>query len=366
MAYRTAAEAATTFLRTALWDERARRFRPAIPREKDALPWDFMWANGIAFSAIVGGVAADAARYRPWLEAFFDGLDGYWDRWAPIPAYDAYLASPDGDDKYYDDNAWMVLTFVEAYERTGDRRFLERAAATQRYVLSGWDERQGGGICWRQDRTSKNTCSNAPAATGALALGRHLNPRYHTAWARRIVAWTRRTLQAPDGTFLDNIHADTGKIEGTRWTYNTALMLRANLGLHRATGETGFLDEARRLARASETVFVDAQTGAFRDDAVFSHLLVEAYLDLFDTTAEAYLLARARACADFCLSALRDPADGGFWTVWKRLPDRREPRKTLTANAANARLLWLVSRYDTPGRSSASVDASRGRRGKAT
>jgi hypothetical protein len=88
----------------------------------------------------------EPARYRPLIAAFFDGLNGYWDGNALLPAYDAYLSSPGHSDKYYDDNEWMVLTFAEAYAQTGDRRYLDRAAATQRFVVSGWDDKLGGGI----------------------------------------------------------------------------------------------------------------------------------------------------------------------------------------------------------------------------
>ena len=39
-----------------------------------------------------------------------------------------------------------------------------------RFVLSGWDERLGGGIYWRPDHKTKNTCSNGPGATAGLVL----------------------------------------------------------------------------------------------------------------------------------------------------------------------------------------------------
>src|SRR5205085_1070233 len=132
-------------------------------------------------------------------------------------------------------------------------------------------------------------------------------------------------------------------VEKTRWTYNSALMIRANLELYRATGEKPLLEEARRIARASEHEFTNPETSAFRDDAVFSHLLVEAFLDLHRETGEEYLMKSARANADFLERHARDDKDGGYWREWTIRPDRKEPRKLLIANAASARLLWLVS-----------------------
>jgi uncharacterized protein YyaL (SSP411 family) len=333
------------FIQRDLWDSKTHRYRPASPRKPDALPYDFMWGNGTAFSALVGGTRLEPAKYRPMMDAFFHGIEIHWDKDAPIPAYDAYFASPNNDDKYYDDNAWMVITFAEAYSLTRDKRYLYRAVEVMRYVLSGWDERHGGGIYWRQERKAKTTCSNGPSATAALALAPYLNETYYVNWAMRIVDWTTKNLQAPDGLFWDGM-GYTGGIGKTCWTYNTALMLRANLGLYRVTRNRKYLEAARRMGEASEKLFVNRDTGAFRDDAMFSHLLVEAFLDLYKETGEKYLIDRARANADFAWNHVRDSRDGGFWKTWKIVPDRREERKTMIANTSTARLFWLLADWE--------------------
>jgi len=334
-AWRERALATTQYCLAHFWDASQKRFHPATPADPKALPWEFMWGNGVAFTMLVG--AKDTER----IAAFFDGLQGYWDTRAPVPGYDAYLSSPGNSDKYYDDNAWMVLTFVEAFELTGERKYLLRAAEAMRFVLSGWDETLGGGIYWKEDHQSKNTCSNGPSAAAALAVARHLNAPYYVAWAKRMVAWTNATLQDTDGLFFDNCDR-SGKIERTKWTYNAALMLRANLGLYRATGEKPYVTEAKRIAQASEREFVEPTTKAFRDEANFSHLLVEAFLDLYRETKAPYLKARAEACGIFAWNHLRD-TDGGHFTRWRIEPNRKQARKTLMDNASIARLYWLLA-----------------------
>jgi uncharacterized protein YyaL (SSP411 family) len=122
-------------------------------------------------------------------------------------------------------------------------------------------------------------------------------------------------------------------------------MLRANLGLYRATGEKAYLAEAQRLAQASVREFVNPKTSAFRDEANFSHLLVEAFLDLYRETKEPYLLDYARRNAAFVYRHVRDPKDDGYWTRWEIAPERKEDRKTLMANAPVARLFWLLAPY---------------------
>src|SRR2546430_16132254 len=95
------------------------------------------------------------------------------------------------------------------------------------------------------------------------------------AWARRIVGWTNEHLQDDDGLFWDRRTVATGTVVRHKLTYNSAMMLRANLGLYRWTGEKPFLDEAKRIADACDW-FVDTEIGAYRDNVKFGHLLVEA------------------------------------------------------------------------------------------
>jgi Glycosyl hydrolase family 76 len=337
------AERATQWCLDNLWIPEKGRFRPATPMAKNALPYDFMWGNGVAFSMLVGAARASPAKYQPILSRFFDGLEGYWDTRADVPGYDAYLSSPGNSDKYYDDNAWMVITFIEAWELTQERKYLKRAVQALDFVLSGWDERLGGGIYWKEDHKSKNTCSNAPSAMAVLCVARHL-PAYKP-WAARILDWTQKNLQASNGLYADNISCDSKKIEQTQWTYNTALMIRSHVAMHEKTKDKQQINEALRLARVSEGVFVNSKTGAFRDEANFSHLLVEAYLELEKNmlAKEPFLLARAESNGRFVLEHLWDKNNGGFWTKWEINPSRNEPRKTLMANASTARMLWLLA-----------------------
>ncbi|MBC7807639.1 MAG: hypothetical protein H7145_16010 [Akkermansiaceae bacterium] len=337
------ANEATHWCLQTLWDREAKRFRPASPMAPKDVPWDFMWGNGVAFSMLVGATRFASPVFRPYLDRFWDGMEGYWDLDKPVPAYDAFL-SKSGDDKYFDDNEWMVLTFVEAYELTRNIRYLVRAEEVLRYVLSGWDDKRGGGIYWREDRKSKNTCSNGPGAVAVLVLARHGKSKERVEWARRIINWTRKTLQDPsDGLYWDNINISTGAVEKTKWTYNSALMLRAHLALWQLTQSKADLDEAVRIAESSERVFVAPGTGAFRDEANFTHLLVEAYLLLWRETKLPWLKARAEANGEYAAFQLKY-IDGGYRTSWKKDPPvEQNPRKTLMANASTARLFWCLA-----------------------
>src|SRR6478609_6132747 len=101
---------------------------------------DYVWLQGVMLSNLVAAARSDPETYGPRLEKFFTALDGYWDAKAKIPGYEAAPTRGNGNDKYYDDNAWLVIALLEAYETNHDPRYLARADETLRFVLSGWDD----------------------------------------------------------------------------------------------------------------------------------------------------------------------------------------------------------------------------------
>src|SRR5262249_3782249 len=145
-----------------------------------------------------------------------------------------------------------VITFVEAYDVTHDVKYLDRAERTLRFALSGWDDELGGGIWWHEKHkgASKNTCANGPGAGACLRVARWRESKENIEWARKLVKWTSEHLQDTDGLFFDNQRVKDGRVDRRKLTYNSALMVRANLGLYRATGEPAFLAEAKRIGGA--------------------------------------------------------------------------------------------------------------------
>lgn len=294
---------------------------------------DYVWLQGVMFSNLVAAARAEPATYGPLLQNYFTALDAYWDSKAKIPGYEAAPTRGNGNDKYYDDNAWLVITFLEAYETNHDPHYLNRADETLKFVLSGWDEESGGGIWWHQAHKdgTKNACANGPAAVGCLRLARFRkgDAAALVDRAHKIVAWTAGALQAEDGLFDDRKVVATGEVKRGKLTYNSALMLRALLGLYRATGEKEYLEQARRIGKAGDW-FLDARTGVYRDAVRYAHFMVEADLELYRTTNEEYLLKRAKKNVD------------AYYENWKA-----KPPEDLISNAAIARVLWLMAETET-------------------
>ena len=331
------------------WDERNKLYVDDTVKRGPAA----MWAAGIAFSALDAAARQSPQTYRPIQSTYLASLDRYWDRKQPLGGYEPYPSDGNGNDKYYDDNAWMAITFAEDYAATGDAGALTRAKRTTDFVLSGWDDQLGGGIWWHEKHKGggKNTCVNAP---GAVACGRmaqllpnRTDDQHYEAAAEHIVAWTRQHLQNDNGLYGDNVVVDTGKVARFTLTYNTALMIRANLILWRETKQAAYRTEAEREAKAADG-FVSRKTGGYRDEVKWSHLEVEADLTAARATADAALAAhlrqRARAAVDVNYAA------------WQA-----QPSDHLIDVASLARELYLLSEDQTPaGRAFwARMDAAR-------
>ncbi len=343
--YRKKADEQTAYIQSHFYDAAAKKYHDTYPLNPNGLPWTTMWANGVQWRLLVEATQADPAQYRPVLDAFSQGIQEYWDpkpKGSP-PGFNAYCSGPGGDDKYYDDNAWMVLGFVEAYSATGDPQYWQRARDTQAFVLSGWDDKLDGGIYWSLKHQSKNTCVNAPAAVGALRLAA-LGDESQQPWGPRLVTWTNAHLKADDGLYWDNIGLD-GRIGKAEFTYNAALMIEADVLLARTPGNTTALPDAEKIADTAITTWQDPATGAFANDSNFTHLLCESLIQLYQADHHLTYLNAVRRHAAYGYRSVRDAQNGGYWNSWHRLSHDPDERKSLLENASDGRLFWLLAPY---------------------
>ena len=63
-------------------------------------------------------------------------------------------------NNYYDDEGWWALTWIKAYDLTGNTDYLNSAKTIFSDMAGGWDTTCSGGIWWSKDRTYKNAIAN--------------------------------------------------------------------------------------------------------------------------------------------------------------------------------------------------------------
>jgi uncharacterized protein YyaL (SSP411 family) len=306
----------------------------------------FMWGCGIALTALDAAAKVQPVRYLPDLTAYLTGLKAYWLDSNGIPGFNV-LPNQKNPDRYYDDNEWMVLALLEAYEDTHDQQILKWAEDTFKFVISGEDDKLGGGIYWHeQDKSSKNACSNAPAIVGALRLYQITRKKSYLDEANKLTLWINTNLQDKDGLYFDNIKLN-GKVEKTKWSYNAALMIRANCLFYDITHRQSYLKEAKRIGLASVNIWIDANTGAFtKDGAVFAHLLTDAFLSLYSSSHDKQWLQIVQKGLTYLHDNCKDQ-NGNYPDNWAKPVTEPMSSVTLINQASAARAFFEAAIYSS-------------------
>ena len=300
----------------------------------------FMWGVGVQLTALAAASVVQPEKYLAETRDYADAIQVYWLDHDGQEGFDALPGTHD-TDRYYDDNAWLVLALAEVFEVTKDRKYLDRSAATFRFVTSCEDNQLGGGLYWREKfLSSKNTCTNGPAIVGALRLYQLTGEDKYLETAKRLYAWVNSHLQDKDGLYWDNIRLD-GRITRQKYSYNSALMIRANCLFHKITGEARYLDEARRVAQAAEKVWV-RENGAVADSGRFAHLLLEAFLAVHARDNDPHWADLVRRTLVYVHGELLGQ-DGRYPQRWDRRSDGSPKESMLLNQASPARAYWLAA-----------------------
>ncbi|MCH7408522.1 glycoside hydrolase family 76 protein [Belliella sp. DSM 111904] len=246
-----------------------------------------------------------------------------------------------GIENVYDDQMWLVREFLEAYKITGNNEYLQKAEYLTEYVLDGWDStydangNERGGIPWGPGYVTKHSCSNGPMVSPLVWLHelykdsdevlthRYIDPNdrvtrrtsqmkkseYYLLFAEKVYKWQKKYLLRPDGVYDDMMggctpgNPQTETINGTTYrrgifcqdrvgpaiTYNSGTMLSGAADLYRATGNSEYLEDARKLSDASFDYFATlGQTmpdyytfdiSGFRN--WFNGVLMRGYVDIY-------------------------------------------------------------------------------------
>lgn len=191
-----------------------------------------------------------------------------------VVVYDAQVIN---SAHYTDDNNWIALDLLDAYDLWHDPADLTSAERIFQFVVSRWNKKYGG-IIWKDDIPERPAVSNA----GAIVIGARLamltgQPLYG-AWASRIYGWINSALRDKAGLYWDHIRIN-GTIDRDIVSYNQGLMIEANLALARLTGGSVYLQEARRIATAT-AVALPHLARVRGNDAGFAAIYFRAIADL--------------------------------------------------------------------------------------
>jgi hypothetical protein len=217
-------------------------------------------------TSVVGGTS-----YASAVQSRFASLGYYWDGAANPPAYDSYVVSQGGGDKYHDDNDWISLAVIQQL-RMGLGASLDRATQLFTFAQSGWDTNAAdpdpGGIFWVQQGSGAGLTNHdrGTGATGAAAeLGFHLHLLTGSSaydgdgsvvaapaslGATNMMNWVNMHADSSgtgSGLFWNAVRID-GTIDTNLWSYNQGVMVGANLLRYLASSTTVYLNQASSIA----------------------------------------------------------------------------------------------------------------------
>jgi len=319
-------------------------------RGSDYGRFSFVWPAAYQLLALTAAAKADPQRYRARLVRFADALEQYW---KVKEGMGGYAVLPGGSERYYDDNAWVVLGLLEAYQLTGQSKCLAQAVKTLTFIAGGEKKTKGGGIRQHEDKPGGAAiCTTAPATVGALRLYEITkNPKFLQA-AERWYAWMTSKevgVQDPsDGLYHQGAELADGtwKVNLGKRAYQSALPLRAALLLHQIKKDDSYLAEAQRIAASAVAHWVQP-SGALKETGQWGGSdLCDALLDLCAVDGNPERLATVRRVLRFLHENGRD-RNGCYGEYWHE--DRRaEPLKKwlLLHMAPVARAYWRAAAYE--------------------
>jgi len=238
-------------------DVKLNYFQGAAVGEK---PVSFLWPFSGMFSAANVLIKVDGLenRYGKFLDTLSKGVLAYRDTTRFPVGYQAYPATLEKSDRYYDDNALVCIDYLEAYLNTKDQAYLAKAREVFDFIISGWDDRLGGGVYWLEGHLDqKPACSNGMATLAALKLYQCSGEKLYLDWGKRFYDWMHSNLRNPNGIYSNDIKMD-GKVNEVYYTYNTGSMLESAVLLYKFTSEVSYLNEAKLVAKNAHSFFATA------------------------------------------------------------------------------------------------------------
>lgn len=221
----------------------------------------------------------------------------YYDTAAPAPGYASYILKFKGGDRFYDDNQWIGIASMDAYERLNNQSYLDISKEIYRYMMTGYDTVLTGGIYWQEaKKISKNTCSNGPAIILALQLYKATKNKTYLDTAILLYDWVNEKLKAPSGLYYDNISIRNNKIGKATFSYNTGTMLQSNVYLYEITKDEKYLKEAIAIADSSLPFFYES--GIFKDSYWFNAVLLRGFQHLLQYKNDTKYISAFKQCLD--------------------------------------------------------------------
>ena len=177
-----------------------------------------------------------------------------------------------GELSVFDDQIWVAIEMVNAYNLYGEDKYLQIAKELTEYIYEVGNDPYLGGIYWGQAYTTRHACGNAPFVKLAALMYQATGEEKYLSWAKAIYEFCYTTLRDEnDDLYVDLIgtmyqeeskdiwhggkSVKNGSIDDKKYTYNSGAMISGGAYLYKITGESRYLNEAKATAQSCRKRF---------------------------------------------------------------------------------------------------------------
>jgi uncharacterized protein YyaL (SSP411 family) len=327
------------------WNSRTDWYNDRLARGQDGKA--SIWTTVHLFSALNGiAEAAPTAANKRAVGWFADRA--YREYWNPqvghirhtrrhIGGFDPSTREKTGPraHAFYDDNGWLGLAFLEAYEITRVKRYLTYADDAFQFIAqTGWADGKGGGVWWDTGHVSRSSESIASGTALAALLYQTTHNKSYLRTAQKYIGWADSHIwDATNDLYMRD--PDSPILMG----YVQSPMMVGFMSLCQTTKNDKLCDKAEQLGDAALKEFTGTLHHGPQYDAVYLHWMLDVYAQ--DHNPRWYDLAVANAQRAL---ANAQNKQGLFLKAWDggRAPDA--PTDSLKIDAATVSVFaWLAA-----------------------
>jgi predicted alpha-1,6-mannanase (GH76 family) len=172
----------------------------------------------------------------------------------------APLNNPSGTDGFvdtaYDDCGWWAITWVNAYDLTGDETYLQMAKSLFATMTQGWTDVDGGGVVWETTNAYKQAVVNELFLLLAASLHQRTpgdsGPGSYLDWAEQEWSWFDSVGLINSEWLINDGLNSAGQNNGQNtWTYNQGVILGGLAAMYEITQDGDYLTVAENIADAA-------------------------------------------------------------------------------------------------------------------
>jgi predicted alpha-1,6-mannanase (GH76 family)/exonuclease III len=223
-------------------------------------PGDGLWKTTSWWNAANALTALIEYSKRTGSEEYWPVIANTFDRCKEFELYDSSL----GKNKlirnflnpWWDDEGWWVLVWLDAYDLTGEPRYLEMARTIFEDMTLGWDEVCGGGVYWKKPNIGKHTITNGLFLLAAIRLHQHspaiVRGQTYLQWALATWRWLDTHGIVNAESLVENGLNDLCELQtGACYSYNQGVVLGGLVELGLVTHNPSLIERARKIATAA-------------------------------------------------------------------------------------------------------------------